>query len=258
MIELAGIEYKVDTARILSDVTLSFRPGGFNAIIGPNGAGKSTLLKIAAGRLAPTGGTVRFDGADPARTDPLLLARKRAVLSQQSDPVFPLSAEDVVLMGRYPHFVHVPSRLDRQIVREALDKVGMRHKSAQSYATLSGGEKQKIQLARVFAQVWEADSGPRVLMMDEPTTNLDIRHQLDILETAREFQATGCTIIAVLHDINQAVTYADRLILMADGRLAGQTDEPATLSHAALEAIFRVRASRISDEKGQGLWHFRL
>jgi iron complex transport system ATP-binding protein len=211
MAEVEHASYRVGDIVILDDVSVSFAPGRFNVILGPNGAGKSTLLKIATGLLTPTSGTVRYgervlsDFAAPA------LARKRAVLSQRVELAFPLDVEDVVLMGRYPHYGRTPSKRDREIVTRALDIVGMTERRRQRYTTLSGGEQQKVQLARVLAQIWNYDEPrePKYLFLDEPTTSLDVHYQLHLLDVARGLLDFECTIIAILHYITMALQYGE-------------------------------------------------
>jgi iron complex transport system ATP-binding protein len=157
MVEVRGASVVAGGARILDDVTARFRPGRFNVVLGPNGAGKSTLLRVATGLVRPAAGEVRYDGEPVASIPAEALARRRAVLSQHVELAFPLPVRDVVLMGRYPHFGRAPSPHDAGIVDRALEMVGMSDRRLQPYPTLSGGEKQKVQLARVLAQIWNYD-----------------------------------------------------------------------------------------------------
>ncbi|MDE3152196.1 MAG: heme ABC transporter ATP-binding protein [Gemmatimonadota bacterium] len=261
MVEVRGVHYRVNDAHILRDVSVAFRPGRFNVILGPNGAGKSTLLKVATGLLAPTEGEVRFDGRDLRELGADTLARRRAVLSQHVELAFPLSVQDVVLMGRYPHYRRVPTARDRDIVDRALAIVDMTHKRAQAYPTLSGGEQQKVQLARVLAQIWNYDApdGDKVLFLDEPTSSLDVHYQLHLLDVARELLGFHCTVIAVLHDLNVALQYGDAFVVLEDGRVAEATDDPNLISASLLERVFKVRARRLTDpESGDTFWRFRL
>ena len=261
MADVAHVRYQVGDALILDDVSVSFAPNRFNVILGPNGAGKSTLLKVATGLLKPTAGEVRYgDRAVGDYTAPAL-ARKRAVLSQRVELAFPLSVEDVVLMGRYPHYGRSPSRHDRDIVSRSLELVGMTAKRRQQYPTLSGGEQQKVQLARVLAQIWNYDEPrePKYLFLDEPTTSLDVHYQLHLLDVARGLLDYECTVIAILHDISVALQYGDVFFLMEGGRLAHEARDAADIPVELVERVFQVRASRIVDPvDGQGLWRFSL
>ena len=261
MAEVKHVRYQVGDALILDDVTVSFAPNRFNVILGPNGAGKSTLLKIATGLLAPTRGEVRYgDRAVSDYTAPAL-ARKRAVLSQRVELAFPLSVEDVVLMGRYPHYGRTPSRRDRDIVSRALELVGMTSKRRQQYPTLSGGEQQKVQLARVLAQIWNYDEPrePKYLFLDEPTTSLDVHYQLHLLDVARGLLDYECTVIAILHDISIALQYGDVFFVMEGGKLAHEARDASDIPVELVERVFQVHASRVVDPaNGQGLWRFTL
>jgi iron complex transport system ATP-binding protein len=261
MAELERVSYRVGETVIVDDVTVSFAPSRFNVILGPNGAGKSTLLKIATGLLEPTSGSVRYGERPVSGYTAPALARKRAVLSQRVELAFPLDVEDVVLMGRYPHYGRTPAKHDREIVSRALEIVGMTARRRQRYTTLSGGEQQKVQLARVLAQIWNYDEPrePRYLFLDEPTTSLDVHYQLHLLDVARGLLDYECTVIAILHDITMALQYGDVFFLMENGRVAHEAHDAAEIPVELVERVFRVRASRVVDPTdGQGLWRFTL
>ena len=266
MVDVEHVSYSVRSARILHDVSARFRPNKLNVLLGPNGAGKSTLLKIATGLLAPTAGEVRYELLDGPRslgTVPVhTLARTRAVLSQHVDVAFPLPVEDVVLMGRYPHYGRTPTARDREIVAAALDLVGMTPFLGRAYPTLSGGEQQKVQLARVLAQIWNEGQATRerkCLFLDEPTSNLDVHYQLHLLEVARGLRDVDCTVIAILHDLNVALEYGDAFFVLDGGRVVLETDDATAIPRDLLERVFRVRADRAVDrETGEAFWRFRL
>jgi iron complex transport system ATP-binding protein len=275
MVELRGIGYHVGDVAILDDVTVRFQPGRFNVILGPNGAGKSTLLRIAAGLLRPSAGEVLYDGVRVESIGDERLARRRAMLSQHIELAFPLSAEDVVLMGRYPHYGRAPRAIDREIVRHTLALVEMTAKAGQAYDTLSGGERQKVQLARVLAQIWRdaevqvppfdvaqgwrsaRDDEPRVLFLDEPTSNLDVHYQLWLLDLARDLLAHDCTVVAILHDLNVALEYGQHFLLLNAGRVAVEAERPDDLTPAIVETVFRVRARRVAASASDpAYWRF--
>lgn len=272
MVELRGVHYVAGGARILDDVSVRFHPRRFNVILGPNGAGKSTLLRIAAGLLRPTAGEVRYGDRSLASLSPDALARTRAVLSQRVELAFPLPVRDVVLMGRYPHYGRAPSARDREIVERALALVGMTERSEQAYPTLSGGEQQKVQMARVLAQIWsdgEHDAA-RLLFLDEPTTSLDVHYQIHLLDVARGLLASHCTVVAILHDLNVALQYGDALFVLEHGRVVHEGERGSALPRALIERVFRVKARWVSDPAGgseeardapgpgEGFWRFRL
>jgi iron complex transport system ATP-binding protein len=264
MVELRDVSFTAGNTLILDGVSGRFRDDAFNVVLGPNGAGKSTLLRLATGLVAPTRGEVRYDNRSVRDFDAAELARTRAVLSQHVELAFPLPVVDVVMMGRYPHFARVPTPHDREIVERALETVGMVDKREQKYPTLSGGERQKVQLARVLAQIWSYDpptngeSRPRrYLFLDEPTSSLDVHYQIQLLNVARDLVQFGCTVIAILHDLNVAFEYGDHFLLLDRGRLALEAERAGDIGQAELERVFRVHARRVDDE-GRTFWRFAL
>lgn len=261
MIELQNITVRAGAATLLDDVSVSFPRDRFTAILGPNGAGKSTMIRVAAGLLHPAAGHVRYDREPLDAIPPDVLARRRALLSQHVELAFPLPAAEVVMMGRYPHVRGAPTAHDHAIVASALEQVGMTHRAAQPYPTLSGGERQKIQLARVLAQIWRSGDEPshRTLLLDEPTSGLDVHYQLQLLGTARELAGQDCTVVAILHDLNVALRYAEHLVVLEGGRIALETDASAALDAALIERVFRVRAHAVTASPDEPpIWTFSL
>ncbi|MFC4351884.1 heme ABC transporter ATP-binding protein [Fodinicurvata halophila] len=206
---------------ILQAVDLAVKPGEFLALVGPNGAGKSTLLRLMAGSLSPTEGRVCLDGQPLATQDPRSLAQRRAVLPQGSLLNFAFTVREVVSLGRSPHRTG-PAR-DRQVAEEVMALAEVLPLADRRYTELSGGERQRVELARVLAQIWPepgdapAGAGARYLLLDEPTSSLDLRHQQTVMEVARRLARYGFGVLAVLHDLNLAARNADRLALLAPG-----------------------------------------
>lgn len=230
---------------ILHEVSLAVPCGALVAVIGPNGAGKSTLLRALSGELQPAGGHVLLGGRPLAKWSPRQLAQRRAVLSQQCSLAFPLSALEVVLLGRTPHPPVESKALarltDQLIARAALELVGLGARLHDSYDTLSGGQMQLCHLARVLAQIWEpAEDGVRCLLLDEPTASLDLRSQHLVLARARRLAREGAAVLAVLHDVNLAAQYADALIVLQDGRVVEQGTARRVLQPALLAELFGV------------------
>jgi iron complex transport system ATP-binding protein len=259
-VRLLNVSYASNGTQILSGIDLCFRPGLFNVVLGPNGAGKSTLIRIAAGSFAPSSGKVLYGDIPALSFDATTLARRRAVLSQQIELSLPLLVEDVVLMGRYPHYRDAPSIRDKEIVSRALDLVDMAGRRHQPYPTLSGGERQKTHLARVLAQIWDDDDDrdERILFLDEPTTSLDIHYQIHLLDTARKFLARRCTIVASLHDLNMAFDYGDHFFLLDFGRLLCEANGAGSIPKELIERVYRVRAEMIASADQIAYWRFRL
>ncbi len=216
MLQANSLTYRPGPKGLLQNVSLTVRPGEVLAIIGANGAGKSTLLKLLSGDLKPSAGEVLLDDKPLVQWPPAQLARRRAVLAQQHTLALAFQVRELVLLGRYPHFGGQPTAHDHAVVAAALDLVGLGHLAEREYLTLSGGEQQRTQLARVLAQVWEAEGG--VLLLDEPLTGLDLRHQHQTLAVARQLARRGFGVVAVLHDLNLAAQYADQVLLLHQGR----------------------------------------
>lgn len=196
---------------ILKDISFEVKPGTFLAIVGPNGVGKSTLLNLLCGMLVPQSGTIRIDAAAIESFSPGALAAKVAVVRQELAPVFGFSVIEVVLMARTPYYNQMgfESKADRQIVSEALEATDTVQFASRPLGSLSGGERQRVFIARALAQK------TAILLLDEPTSFLDLKHQVDIYDLLKAAQLEkGKTIVAVTHDINLAVQYCDEALLL--------------------------------------------
>ena len=220
MIAAAGVTVQRAGATLLAGVSLTVERGEVLALVGPNGAGKSTLLRVLAGDDLPSSGLVRYAGRDTRHMTPQALARVRALLPQHSTLDFDFAVDEVVAMGRAPW---QPESVATQqgIAAAALHLVGMETMSHRRYPTLSGGEQQRVHLARVVAQAWPSCVGvsPGAVLLDEPVSSLDPQHQHRTLELARALAARGVAVLVVLHDLNLAVQYADRIALLCEGRV---------------------------------------
>lgn len=214
------VSLKVGGKSLLKGLSLRIEPGEVLAVVGPNGAGKSTLLKVLAGEKQADFGSLTLNDRE-LRDIPLSdLARFRAVLPQETQLSFPFKVEEVVAMGRSPHPASSRER-NQAIVVEAMEEAEVSHLKGRDYTTLSGGERQRVQLARVLSQVWgSANDQARYLLLDEPTSALDLSHQHSVLTTATRFaRQNGMGVLAVLHDLNLAAYYADRVAVLKDGCL---------------------------------------
>lgn len=218
MLEVKNITYKIGKTTILENISASFKPGILTMILGPNGSGKSTLLKIICNEISHYSGEVLYNGTLLSGKEKVSIAQKRAVLSQQSELSFPLSVEEVVMMGRYPHFNLNPSAKDKDICLQALKRMRIEDFRYRNYLTLSGGEKQRVHFARALAQIWEQPNDTcRFLFLDEPIASLDLNYQHEFLRIAKEVAIQNTVTIAVIHDINLALQYADRVVLINMG-----------------------------------------
>lgn len=236
MLKAERLHYNIGPKTLIRDVSLRVGPGELLAIVGPNGAGKSTLLKLCAGELIPQDGIVSLNQHPLSHYTPRQLARLRAVLHQQNTLSFPFRVSELVLMGRYPHYQTQPDAHDYQVAEAALDSVGLGHFADRHVSTLSGGEQQRVHLARVLAQLWDAPEA--LLLLDEPTTGLDLLHQQQILTAARQMAERGYAVVAVLHDLNIAAQYAHRMLMLKNGTAAAVGTPREVLTAANVERVF--------------------
>ena len=248
MLKTEHISFRIGKKQILEDISIDFIPGEFNMVLGPNGSGKSTFLKIFSGDIDSYTGDVFYSGKNIRKIRKEELATYRAVMSQQPELSFPITVEEVVMMGRYPHFTFNPTKKDDAICAEVIQRMNLETFRERNYLTLSGGEKQRVQYARVLTQIWEPPSqGSRYLYLDEPLNSLDLNYQQEFLQIAREFCKKDLVMIAVMHDINLAIQYGDKLYFMKEGKLAASGTPRDILSTGLIEDIFRVRTHIIEN-----------
>ena len=235
-LEAVDVSFRHGRRPILDSVNLTIDGGEVLALLGPNGAGKTTLLRLLAGDIRPDRGHIQLDGRPLDSFEPRALAIRRAVLAQSTHLTFPFTAFEVTLMGRHPHLAPAgETERDRHAATVALRRADAHAYADTPYTVLSGGEQQRVNVARALAQ-----DAP-VLLLDEPTAHLDPRHQHEVLQVARELAAEGCAVLAVLHDVNLAATYADRVALLADGRLLDQGTPWQVLTPERLRNVFGLR-----------------
>lgn len=253
MIRASGISVVAGRKRLLDEVDIVVRPGRVTALIGPNGAGKSTLISVLAGERKLDGGDVLLGGTPLGQIASSLLARRRAVLLQDSSLDFAFTAEEVVELGRLPHAGTQAQFADGEAIAEAARLAGIGPFLSRSYQTLSGGEKQRVQFARAIAQIWRpaGEGGDRYLILDEPTSALDLRHQRLVLDVARRLAEDGVGVLAAIHDLNLASAYADDALLLKNGRAiaAGTADD--VLTAPTLGTCFDVEVEILTRDNGR-------
>jgi iron complex transport system ATP-binding protein len=231
--ELDGVSYAVEGKSLLDDVSLVLRAGEVLALVGPNGAGKSTALGLFAGDLTPDSGRVRVGGEDLARWSGVDLARRRSVLPQQNAVSFPFTVAEVVRMGRVPWEGTEAEDFDETEIANALKATDMTAFMKRRFTTLSGGEQARAALSRVLAQ------GAGVLLLDEPTAALDLRHTEEVLTLAAARAAAGDAVLVVLHDLGLAAAHADQVALLSAGRLAAAGPPAEVFIEALLSDVYR-------------------
>lgn len=251
VLEARDVHLNYGVRRVLQAIHLRARPGRLLALIGPNGAGKSSLLGVLAGLLRPSLGAATLDGVPLARWPAATLARRRAMLSQRVQLGFAFRAEEVALLGRSVHGAATPGAADRRIAEAAMRATGTWALRERDYLELSGGEQQRVQLARVLAQIWDCRDAPGWLLLDEPEAGLDIAHQHELLRHAREMAERGFGVIAVLHDLNLAARYADDVALLAQGRLVRHGSAGHVLETDVLSRIYGMALACERDGRGR-------
>ncbi|MGN5632746.1 ABC transporter ATP-binding protein [Streptomyces sp. AC154] len=237
-IDIDALTVEIAGARLVEDVTLRAGDAQLVGLVGPNGSGKSTLLRCVYRALNPATGTVRIGGEDLHALSPRESARRLAALPQESSQEFDFTVAEIVAMGRMPHQGPTArmSEEDRRTCEAALAEVGAGHLADRGFLTLSGGEKQRVLIARAMAQQ------PRALVLDEPTNHLDIAQQLEVLALVR---ASGLTVLTALHDLNLAALHCDVLHVIDRGRIVASGAPHDVLTPELLAEVFGVRAHRV-------------
>lgn len=235
-IEVNGVSFGYHREMVVRDVSFGVAAGGFAGIIGPNGSGKSTLLKLMCGLITPRSGRIAIDGRDVASMSRLEVGGQVAVVPQETVMTFPYTVLEMVLFGRTPHLsgFAFESESDLRIARDALERTGTDHLAHRPVTELSGGERQRVALARALAQ------RPRLLLLDEPSAFLDIRHEVEMYDLLRELQTAGITVVCVLHDLNLAALYCEHIVLLCEGAVHRQGSPAEVLTYENLTAVYQT------------------
>ena len=244
-----GVSFRVGTKTLLEEANFSLAPGDFYGVVGLNGAGKSTFLRCLTGDLASTSGAIELDRRPLAQWSRRERAQRIAVLSQEMQVDFPLTVFEVALLGRAPHVRFRETRHDHEIVWETLTSMGVAHLAEREYPSLSGGEKQRVQLARVLAQLWsepaQHESAARYLLLDEPTSSLDLIHQHRVMQIILGIAARGIGVLVILHDLNLASRYTRQLLVFKEGRVIADGPTRAVLSPELVQEAFGLSTQLI-------------
>ena len=242
-ISAQDLTYEIEGSTLLDGVDLHADRGQLVGLIGPNGAGKSTLLRTISGILRYRGGAVLLEGEDLRSLSPKDVAATLALVPQIAPYTYGFTSIELVLMGRYPHLgrFQIEGREDDRIARDAMRLTETEQFADRTLDTLSGGERQRVFVARALAQQ------PRILLMDEPTANLDILHQLKVLDLVRRLVADGLTAVAAIHDLNMAARYCDKLVLLNKGHVLAEGSPADVLTPDTIEFVFGVHSAVYQD-----------
>ena len=236
MLLAQNISYKVGRKSIVSDCSLVIHPGEFTAIVGPNGAGKTSLLRVLSHESTRYEGNVTFNGKNITKIKSRELSALRAVLPQHTTVNFPFAIEQIIEIGRYPHRT---TRIENErIISEVLELTGLSSFRGRAYQTLSGGEQQRVQLARVITQIWDQTDFPKYLLLDEPTSSMDMAHQHTLLELAKNLCNRNIGVLAILHDLNLAAQYADNVLFLKAGATVAQGSVHDVMTEEIIEKTF--------------------
>ena len=258
-LQIDGLDVRRGPRSLLQVDALGFEPGLVHAVLGPNGAGKSTLLGALAGLDSGSAARVRLQGRRLADWRADALARARALLPQDHTVPPGHTAQDIAALGRYPH-LRRPHPQEDGLAAQALQRTGVAALAQRRYDSLSGGERARVQLARVLAQLHphpQDGASARWLLLDEPTAALDLSHQHLVMRLLRELAAEGLGVVVVLHDLNLALRYADRVVVVAGGRVDSEGPCEAVLQPERIERVWGVRCTPVQDGSGaQGIRQF--
>ncbi|MFB0996216.1 MAG: heme ABC transporter ATP-binding protein [Porticoccaceae bacterium] len=241
-IRAISISAEIDGIPLLSDMSLEIVPGEVLALVGPNGAGKSTLLSVLAGDLNPVQGSIFYNKRNIAQLDVQERAHYRSVMSQALPMVFDFSVKDIVEMGWLHNGQHFYSDHFKSAVQQIVDQCNISSLINRRFNTLSGGEQKRVHFARALLQLWKYEDSleAKYLMLDEPLANLDIRHELSLLAVIRKAAASGIGVLIILHDLNLAAKFADKVAMLNQGRIVGLGVPEDVLTTQLLTSVYDV------------------
>ncbi len=245
IIEVKDLCFSYGKKSTLRNIDLSLRPGEIVGMVGPNGSGKSTLIKCLNGILRPTQGRVRLCGDDIGALEPREVARRVGYVPQGMSDMYSATVFDTVLMGRIPYLRWQPTEHDIRVASNVLRSLGLTDFSMHDVSRLSGGEKQKVMVARALAQE------PKVLLLDEPTSNLDLKHQMEVMEIITRQAEEGISALVSVHDLNLALRYCDRFIMLKEGMVFAEGGKEM-FTTGSIETVYGINVS-VLDNNGRTL-----
>ncbi len=250
IIALKSLTYKVNEKKIVRDISLDIINGDIVSIVGPNGSGKTTLIRMISGEIKPSVGTVSILNKAEKDWDLLKLAQHRSVLSQSNQLSFPFSVLDIVKMGRHPYANHNQEN-NAKIAKKVLKAFKLDDYTKRNYTTLSGGEKQRVQIARVITQLYSMNQNynNKILILDEPSSYLDINHQEELFVFLKKLNKKGLTIIMVLHDLNQAIQNSNKIIMLKESRLIDYLKSEDLVKSKKIEQVFDIEPTLLYNKE---------
>lgn len=246
MIRVEELTYQIGKKKLLENLSFEVNSGELLAVLGANGAGKSTLMKLLCREITPGSGKIFFRTIDLGAYKLPELAKQRAVLSQHNTLSISFVVNELVMMGRYPHFDQQPAQKDHDIVSKVMEETGITHLALRDYNTLSGGEQQRVQLSRVLAQIYDCPDA--CLFLDEPTNGLDLLYQQQIMELARRLADRGYCVICILHDINFASRFADKILMLKNGKKVAMGTPSEVISCENIHETFSINVKLMACE----------
>lgn len=246
MLIVDNVSLQVNGRHLVKNVSFSLTPGEMLVVVGANGAGKSTLLKIISGEKKNYDGDIYLFGKRISDYNIKDLAKKRTVLNQKNVVNIDFLCSEIVIMGRYPYFNGKPRAIDLKVVEEVMEVCGVAHLADRSYLTLSGGEQQRIQYARILAQIW--DQKEALIILDEPITGMDLQYQHQTLAIAKALTEKGYMVITVLHELTLAAQYSSRILMLKNGRKWKDGNAYEVLNQKNIYAVFNVDSQISIDE----------
>lgn len=250
LLRLNTISFNIKDKTIIDNISLEISSGDMISIIGPNGSGKTTMLKAISNEIKISNGNIYFLNKNINEWNISELANKKAVLSQASNLVFPFKVLDIVKMGRYP-LNNKGNNLEEDLLcKKILDIFDLNDLINQNYMTLSGGEKQRVQLARITAQIWSDDYSEKLLILDEPTSYLDIKHQQSLFKYLNKLNKKGLTIMMVLHDLNHAISNSNKIIVLKDSKMISYGETSKVINEELIKNVFEIDLKLINYDDG--------
>ena len=249
ILELDSLSYSINQKKLIDRISVKIAKGDIVSIIGPNGSGKSTLVKLISREILPSSGAIIFNGKNNNDWSASELALSRSALSQSSHLSFSFSVLDIIRMGFYP-LEALGLRRNDDVINKLLKIFDLEGYSNRIYTTLSGGEQQRVQLARVIAQIWsEGSFEEKLLILDEPTSYLDIKHQAELFNYLNKLNKRGLTIVMVLHDINHAIQKSNKIIMLKNSRLIDYSESGELAASKKINEVFDIDSTLLYNKE---------